>query len=66
MKCFPLKGETCFGILKNHFEKDFVVAIYFILFLKEKKLRKKTLNVTHNRKNKYVKIESRFGGQVTY
>ena len=36
------------------------------IFLRENKIRKKTLNVTHNRKSKSVKTESRFKGQVTY
>ena len=52
--------------MKNDFENDFGVVTYFILFLRENKVRNKTLNVTHNRKNKFVKIESRFGGQITY
>ena len=46
------------------FENGFGVPTYFIFFKGKK--RKKTLNVTHNRKNKSVKTESRFGGQVTY
>ena len=47
---------------KNHFENGFGVTTYFIIYLRENKIRKKTLNVTHNRKNKYVKIESRSEG----
>ena len=35
-------------------------------FLREIKIRKKTLNVTHNRKNKYVKTESKSMSHVTY
>ena len=62
---FPLKGETRLFIYffcifeKNHFEKGFEVATYFIIFLRENKIRKKTLNETPNRKNKYMKTESR-------
>ena len=58
--CFSLKGKTRFYILKKKpfFENGFEVATYFI-FLRENKIRKKPLNVTHNRKNKSVKIESR-------
>ena len=61
---FPLKGETRFFCIfeKTHFENDFGVTI----FLRENKIRKKTLNVTPNRKSKFVKTESRFRGQVTY
>ena len=45
---FPLKGETHFCILgKPFFENGFSVAPYFI-FLRENKIRKKTLNVTPN------------------
>ena len=43
---------------KPFFENGFEVVTYFI-FLRENKIRKKPLNVTHNRKNKSVKIESR-------
>ena len=41
--------------------------LIFILFFKEKKIRKKTLSVTpRKRKNKFIKTESRSKGQVTY
>ena len=40
--------------------------LILFFFLRENKIRKKTLNVTSNRKNKFVKTESRSGGQVTY
>ena len=45
-------------ILKTGLESPFIL----LLFLRENKIRKKTLNVTLNRKNKYVKIESRSEG----
>ena len=37
-----------------------------LYYSRENKIRKKTLNVTPNRKDKFVKTESRFEGQVTY
>ena len=61
---FQLKGETYF-LLLYIFENGFGVVTYFT-FLRENKIRKKTLNVTHNKKNKSVKTESRFRVQVTY
>ena len=65
MMLFSLKGETCFFFfvfLKNHFENGFGVATYFILFLRENKIRKKTLNVTLNMKIKSGTTEYRFEG----
>ena len=58
--------DSFFVFLKNHFFKQFWSRHLFLFFLRENKIRKKTLNVTHNRKIKSVKTESRFEGQVTY
>ena len=37
-----------------------------IFILRENKIRNKTLNMTHNRKNKSIKIVSRSDDYVTY
>ena len=65
---FPTKkARLIFCIFeKPFFFNGFGVATYFYYFLRENKIRKKTLNVTPNRKSKSVKTEVRFGGQVTY
>ena len=55
-----------FVFLKNHFCKAVLESPLIFIFFKGKKIKKKTLNVTHNRKSKSVKTESRFEGQVTY
>ena len=65
---FPLKRRDSFFVfLKNDFfENGFGVATYLFNFFRENKIRKKTLNMTHNRKSKSMKTESRSKGQVTY
>ena len=41
-------------------------SFIFIFILKENKIKNKTLNMTHNRKNKSMKIMSRSEDYVTY
>ena len=48
------------------FRKDLESPLIFVLFLKGKKIRKKNSKCDSWRKNKSVKVESGFKGQVTY
>ena len=43
-----------------------VTQLILFYFLRENKIKKKTLNVTHNRKSKSMKTKSKSRGQVTY
>ena len=60
---FLLKDETCFSIFENCLESPLIL---FFIFRRENKIRKKTLNLTHDMKSKSIKIEYRFGDQVIY
>ena len=48
------------------FRKDLESPLIFVLFLRENKIRKKTLSVTLKRKRWFVKTKSGFEGQVIY
>ena len=71
LNAFPLDDETCFFIclVKNMiFRKDLESPLIFVLFfLRENKIRKKTLSVTpYLEKMVCEKPKSGFRGQVTY
>ena len=66
---FPTKKAR----LVLYFEKPFLENgfrsrhLFLFYFKRQNKIRKKTLNVTPDKKNASLgKSESRFGGQVTY